>query len=76
MPNTHFTQWIGDNVDHNLVTLNGEGGFHGMGVISISTKTATETFDQAANQSQLSRLNEVSNEEAFAAEKTAWHTNC
>ena len=33
----HFTQWVADNVDHNIVTLNGEGTFHGMGLISIST---------------------------------------
>ena len=31
-----FTQWIGDNVDHNLVTLDGSGSFHGMGVIATS----------------------------------------
>ena len=29
-----FAQWVGDNVDHNLMTLTGKGTFHGMGVIS------------------------------------------
>ena len=29
-----FAQWVGDNVDHNLMTLRGKGTFHGMGVIS------------------------------------------
>jgi len=33
-----FTQWIADNVDHNLVTLTGKGTFHGMGIISVSSK--------------------------------------
>ena len=29
-----FAQWVGDNIDHNLMTLTGKGTFHGMGVIS------------------------------------------
>ena len=32
-----FTQFAGDNVDHNIKTLDGSGTFHGMGVIAIST---------------------------------------
>ena len=35
-PNS-FTQWSGDNVDHDVVTLDGTGTFHGMAVISVST---------------------------------------
>jgi len=31
-----FTQWSADNVDHNIVTLDGLGTFHGMGLISMS----------------------------------------
>jgi len=31
-----FTQWSADNVDHNVMTLNGLGVFHGMGIISMS----------------------------------------
>ena len=31
-----FTQWVADNVDHNLNTLDGKGTFHGMGIISSS----------------------------------------
>ena len=30
-----FTQWVADNVDHNICTLTGKGTFHGMGIISI-----------------------------------------
>lgn len=30
------TQWVGDNIDHNLQTLDGKGTFHGMGLISVS----------------------------------------
>ena len=41
-----FTQWVGDNVDHNTVTLDGQGTFHGMGVISISTPTDMHTFGE------------------------------
>jgi len=32
-----FTQWVADNVDHNLATLDGQGTFHGMGIIAVST---------------------------------------
>ena len=32
-----FTQFAGDNVDHNIKTLDGSGTFHGMGIIAIST---------------------------------------
>ena len=38
LPGT-FTQWVADNVDHNISTLNGEGTFHGMGIIAVSTST-------------------------------------
>ena len=39
LPQKHplcFTQWSADNVDHNVMTLNGLGVFHGMGIISMS----------------------------------------
>ena len=31
-----FTQWVADNVDHNIRTLDGHDTFHGMGIISAS----------------------------------------
>ena len=34
---TTFIQWSGDNVDHDTVTLDGSGTFHGMGAIATST---------------------------------------
>ena len=33
-----FTQWVADNVDHNVRTLDGKNTFHGMGMIAVSTK--------------------------------------
>ena len=33
------TQWVADNVDHNIATLDGRGTFHGVGIISVSTPT-------------------------------------
>ena len=30
-----FVQWVGDNVDHNLITLTGKETFYGMGIIAI-----------------------------------------
>ena len=35
-PPNIFTQWVADNVDHNVATLDGQGTFHG---IAISTAT-------------------------------------
>ena len=32
-----FMQYVADNVDHNVRTLDGRGTFHGMGIISVST---------------------------------------
>ncbi len=32
-----YTQWVADNVDHNVATLDGKGTFHGMGIIAVST---------------------------------------
>ncbi len=32
-----FTQWVADNVDHNIATVDGRGTFHGMGIIAVST---------------------------------------
>ena len=34
--NGEFTQWIADNVDHNIITIDGKGTFHGMGVIAAT----------------------------------------
>ncbi|CAB4000918.1 Hypothetical predicted protein [Paramuricea clavata] len=31
-----FTEWVADNVDHNVATLDGQGTFHGMGIIAVS----------------------------------------
>ena len=35
-----FKQWSADNVDHNLRTLTGKGTFHGMGIVSMSSREA------------------------------------
>ncbi|CAH1107833.1 unnamed protein product [Psylliodes chrysocephalus] len=33
VPTGHFCQWIADNVDHNIATIDGQNTFHGMGII-------------------------------------------
>jgi len=40
-----FTQWVADNVDHNVRTLDGLGTFHGMGIISSSVFKRSHTFN-------------------------------
>ena len=37
-----FTQWVGDNVDHNVASLDGRNSFHGMGLIAISMPCGLE----------------------------------
>ena len=32
-----FIQYVGDNVDHNIKTLDGHGTFPGMGMVAIIT---------------------------------------
>ena len=57
-----FTQWSGDNVDHNTVTLNGEGVFHGMGIISMSvpsSKPDAENLSGVFGESPIKRLPRV-----------------
>ena len=36
-PPDTFTQWAANNVDHSVAILDGQGTFHGMGIIAIST---------------------------------------
>ena len=40
-----FTQWVADNVDHNVGSLDGHGSFHGMGIIS-ATISAEDVIDR------------------------------
>ena len=39
MPNVEgsFIQYVADNVDHNVCTIDGHGTFHGMGMIAAIT---------------------------------------
>ena len=32
-----FTQWVADNIDHNVATLDGKDMLHGMGIIAVLT---------------------------------------
>ena len=35
-------QWVADNVDHNIVTLDGKGTFHGMDIIATTPSNTAE----------------------------------
>ena len=52
---TTFAQFVADNVDHNVRMLDGCNTFHGMGIISVSTK---KTVDSAVcgNYGRVPRL--------------------
>ena len=48
-----ITQWVADNVDHNIATLDGRGTFHGMGIVSVSaptTQTVTRRHEQLVRE--------------------------
>ena len=49
-PTGTFTQWVADNIDHNVATLDGEGTFHGMGIIAVST---SEDMTPLVNKSRV-----------------------
>ena len=42
-----FTQFIADNVDHNLVTLDGKGSFHGMGIVAATVRSTGDIPDKS-----------------------------
>ena len=44
-----FTQWAADNADNNINTLDGQGTFHGMSIISMSV--CNKTADLVASGS-------------------------
>jgi len=54
----HFTQWVGDNVDHNVASIDGRGSFHGMGLIAVTSLTGTNKM--ALRQAAIKRLSRVS----------------
>lgn len=37
IPAGSFSQWVADNVDHNIVTIDGHNTFHGMGIIMCTS---------------------------------------
>jgi hypothetical protein len=51
-----FTQWSGDNVDHNVKTLDGTGTFHGMGIISMTTPCTSLAPGGSFTESSVQRL--------------------
>ena len=51
-----FTQWSGDNVDHNIKTIDGTGTFHGMGIISMTTPCDRSELRGLFSQQHVERL--------------------
>ena len=35
-----FTQWSADNIDHNVCPIDGRGTFHGMRIISMTSRNS------------------------------------
>lgn len=61
----HFGQYIADNVDHNLRTLDGRGTFHGMGIVVACTP-------EVLSQKPVPRLKEYP-DHGFPTAKIAIH---
>ena len=43
---TSFTSLIADNVDHNIVTLDGKGSFHGIGIITFTVSSRDHIIEE------------------------------
>ena len=57
-----FTQWVTVNVNHNVVTLDGLGTFHGMGNIALSTRecnSSSVVHEQAVRRLKRMRVTEI-----------------
>ena len=68
-PQGTFTQWVADNVDHNVATLSGEGTFHGMGIIAVSTskdKTHLVRKSHAISRQQRTKVSELVNDKGVS----------
>lgn len=39
----NFAQWLADNVDHNIITLDGKNTFHSVGIV-VSTPSAEDNL--------------------------------
>jgi 5'-3' exonuclease len=59
----HFIQYVADNVDHDICTLNGRNTFHGMGIIASVTPKTVRTLQiarravSAEDIAQVGRIN-------------------
>ena len=60
-----FSQWVADNVDHNLASIDVCGSFRGMGVMVISTPTKNST-GPVASQNAIKRIKTVRSKEFIA----------
>ena len=56
----HFVQYVADNVDHNVCTLDGQNTFHGMG-IRIAAVTPTTHPDSPIPRCSTTAAAEIAN---------------
>ena len=71
-----FTQWVADNVDHNVASLDGQGSFHGMGIVAVSSpKDSVPLQTRARVIPRLPRItvNEVVKDKGLAIIKYMGH---
>ena len=62
-----YTQWVADNVDHNVCIIDGKGTFHGMGIIAIGTR---KTHNQQQKESgQIRRIESILKSKEITSKK-------
>ncbi|KAG1687918.1 hypothetical protein GQR58_008201 [Nymphon striatum] len=61
-----FTQYVADNVDHNLCTLDGKDTFHGMGIIqSFTNKSGLQRQSQTIKREFLKPVSQVTKDKGI-----------
>ena len=66
-----FTQWVADTVDHNTVTLDGKGTFHGMGIISCSNYDECDLrYQHIRRNAKIIRVDELPKDKSI---KVHWY---
>ena len=57
--NCAVTQFIGDNIDLNIVSIYGNNPFHSMGLIKVTSPAPSSADDQCVNRVKLKSLDKA-----------------
>ena len=74
MTDESFTQYMADNVDHNVCTLNGLDAFHGMGIIATITPKINSSISVPKKIVSMDSLIQIGRIETKFIEKIIGHS--